>query len=570
MRFLRYTIFQLMCTATSKKMLARLRICPPEHQCILRLSFLVWLVVSLTVTALGQEAPTTIWQSLGIGADQYSQNPAIKAAAKAKAAKHEICKKKKALEYLANLGCTPEHPEVGPAIIAAMGDPDEPVRYAAVKAALQTAAGCQSREQKKAMRKALGCMEVCHDLKKKIKKKFCDCIDRIFGKAPPKERPCVKKMKECHENVMSHFTGEQNCKDNSKEDCPCGNGHGPCCSPEMREKLQQLAYGRDDNGCFLETSERVRDVATLALQACCACDGQQFRSGFDSRVVRELPLVTDRELPYEGDDQCFTDRPLFTAPPQKNESGQPTPAGQPENLEFPAEQLPPPTPQANQGKPSRQVLRSVLRRPSARPITPVFKRQEDRYARTIDHPWTSNNPATSSTFFSKDATTLERSAEVSFPMAQELMKNSQNRISMESQRSFLEMNPRWATLGSAHSHLPPRNSKQTHKQQATNGMTVMKKPADSTQSKKIPLLKRADPSDPTGHEKINSDIAVIPQRVDTSQTIKAFQRAPSRVTWLRIPAILITLALLIEIARVYFIAHNQPHSSEAAGEPEPS
>ena len=54
--------------------------------------------------------------------------------------------KEKALEYLANLGCSPEHPEVGPAIIAAMGDPDEPVRYAAVKAALQTAAGCQSRE----------------------------------------------------------------------------------------------------------------------------------------------------------------------------------------------------------------------------------------------------------------------------------------------------------------------------------------------------------------------------------------------------------------------------------------
>ena len=559
-----------MCTATSKKMLKRFHICRPVHQCLFRLSILVLWVVLPTVTALAQEAPTTIWQSLGIGADQYSQNPAIKAAAKAKAAKHEICKKKKALEYLANLGCSPEHPEVGPAIIAAMGDPDEPVRYAAVKAALQTAAGCQSREQKKSMRKSLGCIEVCHDLKKKIEKKFCDCIDRIFGKAPPKERPCVKKMKECHENVMSHFTGEQNCKDHSKEDCPCGNGHGPCCSPEMREKLQQLAYGRDDNGCFLETSERVRDVAGLALQACCACDGQQFRSGFDSRVVRELPLVTDRELPYEENEQCFTDRPLFATPPQSNESGQPTPAAEPEHLEFPAEQLPPPAPQTTQERPHRQVLRSVLRRPSARPITPVPKRQEDRYAKAIDHPWRGNKPATSGPFSSSDETAVKRSAGASWSKPQGLTENGQNRISMDSQRSFLEKNPRWATLGSARSQLPPRNYKQTHKRPPMNRITAIKEPTDSAQSKQIAPLKPADSSGPTGHGKNNSDMSVIPKRVDAIRTAKAFQRAPTRVTWLRIPAFLITLALLIEIARVYLSASNRTRSSVPVGEPKNS
>jgi hypothetical protein len=56
---------------------------------------------------------------LGIKSDQESTNPAIKAAAKAKAAKHKICKKKAAIKYLAGLGCSPEHPEVGPALIAA-------------------------------------------------------------------------------------------------------------------------------------------------------------------------------------------------------------------------------------------------------------------------------------------------------------------------------------------------------------------------------------------------------------------------------------------------------------------
>ncbi len=317
------------------------------------------LKLCLAVPLHAQEPPPTIWQSLGIGADQYSDNPAIKAAAKAKAAKHEICKKKRALEYLARMGCTPGHPEVGPALIAAMGDPDEPVRYAAVKAVLTTAGECQSPEQKRSARKALGCVESCHDWKKKCEQAVCDFIDRIFGKAPPKERKCKEHLEECCEILKSKLTGKTPCPDPTKEDCPCGNGQGPCCSPDMKKKLEELAYGRDENGCFLETSERVRTVAELALQACASCAGERFGRPRYSNIVRELPPVLERELPPGAEaDACVSNRAVIAVPESKQpEKNQPTPADEP--LILPVEPLPPPVTSGVE-EPFTRPLRSVL------------------------------------------------------------------------------------------------------------------------------------------------------------------------------------------------------------------
>ena len=268
--------------------------------------------------------PMTVWSFLGVpnpfgtnAAAQQSANPAIQAAAKAKAAKHEICKKKAAIKYLAGLGCTPEHPEVMPALMAAMDDPDEQVRYEAVKAVLQTAAVCQSREQKKETCKTKGMSESCADAKKAIEKQFCDALDRLCGKAPPKEHK--HKLKKAMKSMLG---GE--CEDPAKEDCPCADRRGSCCSPEMRDKLMKLAYGRDDMGCFLEPSKRVRDLAEQALNACnacaCGCEGTMgMESGMDN-IVREMPPVDDREtrpsdnvpLPLGG--PCYGDR--LVVPPQ--------------------------------------------------------------------------------------------------------------------------------------------------------------------------------------------------------------------------------------------------------------
>ena len=261
-------------------------------------------------------APATMWSFLGVpnpfamnATAQQSASPAIAAAAKAKAAKHEIPKKKKALRYLAGIGCTPEHPEVMPALMAAMDDPDEQVRYEAVKAVLETAEICQSREQKKEVRKAKGFCGTCADLKASCEKKVCEAVERLCGKAPPKEHK--HRLKKAMQGL---FGGE--CEDPAKEDCPCAERRGSCCGPEMRDKLMKLAYGRDDMGCFLEPSRRVRELAEQAFNACnaCACGCEDGSAGAMDGVVREMPPEAgDRETrPSEasGDAPCFEDRVL--------------------------------------------------------------------------------------------------------------------------------------------------------------------------------------------------------------------------------------------------------------------
>jgi hypothetical protein len=41
-----------------------------------------------------------------------------------------------------------------------------------------------------------------------------------------------------------------------------------CCTPAIRDRLFQMAFGYDDHGCQLEASSRVRRVARLALENC--------------------------------------------------------------------------------------------------------------------------------------------------------------------------------------------------------------------------------------------------------------------------------------------------------------
>jgi hypothetical protein len=311
--------------------------------CVAGLALALGQVISGGPAAHAQttSTPTTIWSFMGVpnpfgtnAAAQQSSNPAIQAAAKAKAAKHEICKKKAAIQYLAGLGCTPEHPEVMPALMAAMDDPDEQVRYEAVKAVLQTAEVCQSPEQKKATRKAKGMSETCKDWKKACEKQVCDAVDRLCGKAPPKEHE--HKLKKA---IKSKLGGE--CEDPSKEDCPCADRRGSCCSPEMRDKLMKLAFGRDDMGCFLEPSKRVRDLAEQAFNACnacaCGCEGAMGAGSGNDNVVREMPPVDDRETrPSDSAGMpCYEDR--LVVPPQSDQHEMvPTPAPLPAPEMIPA------------------------------------------------------------------------------------------------------------------------------------------------------------------------------------------------------------------------------------------
>lgn len=84
----------------------------------------------------------------------------------------------------------------------------------------------------------------------------------------------LKSMDDCTEEVRlatvqsisEAAMGERcaNCKQKS------------CCSEELSNKLYEIAYGRDDEGCYLEPSERVRLAAAEALRTCCESRGDDM------------------------------------------------------------------------------------------------------------------------------------------------------------------------------------------------------------------------------------------------------------------------------------------------------
>src|SRR5262245_25841645 len=147
--------------------------------------------------------------SIADPANLDSPNPAVAAAASVKAEEDGAAQKAKAIVYLASVGCAGCYPGIEDALLAALDDCTELVRFETAKALRSTA-----------------------------------------------NMPC------------------KNC---------CRSA---CCGPKIREKLQKLAYETDEQGCYLESSDRVRRMARLAL-ANCAC-------------VPDKPGQAAQRLPEEG------------------------------------------------------------------------------------------------------------------------------------------------------------------------------------------------------------------------------------------------------------------------------
>jgi hypothetical protein len=88
----------------------------------------------------------------------------------------------------------------------------------------------------------------------------CGCYQKDFGV----REALVASLGDCTEEVryeaalaLAKVAG--NCCDK------CGN---TCCNAEVMNKLKELADGTDDRCCQKETSQRVRDAARAALNAC--------------------------------------------------------------------------------------------------------------------------------------------------------------------------------------------------------------------------------------------------------------------------------------------------------------
>jgi hypothetical protein len=76
----------------------------------------------------------------------------------------------------------------------------------------------------------------------------------------------LEGLRDCTEEVR--LTAAESLQEAAGDGCARCN-QDSCCSKEILEELARIAFERDDQGCWLEPSEAVRDAARAALEACC-------------------------------------------------------------------------------------------------------------------------------------------------------------------------------------------------------------------------------------------------------------------------------------------------------------
>ncbi|MEQ8788319.1 MAG: hypothetical protein RIC55_18565 [Pirellulaceae bacterium] len=85
------------------------------------------------------------------------------------------------------------------------------------------------------------------------------------GCYPDVEKAFLSALSDCTEDVR--LEAVKAIRQTAGSKCAYCNTH-KCCSEKIREKLWQLAYGVDDQGCPSEPSARVRRFARMTLKAC--------------------------------------------------------------------------------------------------------------------------------------------------------------------------------------------------------------------------------------------------------------------------------------------------------------
>jgi hypothetical protein len=111
---------------------------------------------------------------------------------------------------------------------------------------------------------------------------------------------------------------------------PCNQcGQGCCCQEAILQRLAAMAYHRDDKGCWIEPSERVREAAARALEICCP----------NQAPVTEITSPPPPPVEPEGIDELPT--PEGTEPDVEAEADSDNPSVQPPLAVNSGEQLAP-------------------------------------------------------------------------------------------------------------------------------------------------------------------------------------------------------------------------------------
>lgn len=213
-------------------------------------------------------------------ANLASGNPAIKKAAEIKAQEDMAAQKIKAIKYLGEIGCGGCYKGVDKALAEALGDCTEAVRYEAVKAILSASACGENECIKKCVRQTKTCKEATCDCWVGCMKRTCATMHLLCGKALPDGTTLKSKCPGYGCGAGGNCPGGR---------CACGDGN--CCTSEILNKLSEMAFERDDRGCWKEPSPRVRAMARQALRAC--RPNIRPMTDADIPVPEEVPLSVE-------------------------------------------------------------------------------------------------------------------------------------------------------------------------------------------------------------------------------------------------------------------------------------
>jgi len=149
-----------------------------------------------------------------------------------------------------------------------------------------------------------------------------------------------------------------------------------CCTKLVLDALTACAYETDEQGCYLEPSERVREAAEDALKTCCDCWGEP---GYESNEVEpEIDVPPDAAPKDSQPDKPATTKPRV--PPESNApaktgraaSGQPQllpePASTIESQPTTAELIEAVDYQSSIGQPQVAPVPKVIRQPGPAPV----------------------------------------------------------------------------------------------------------------------------------------------------------------------------------------------------------
>jgi len=90
-----------------------------------------------------------------------------------------------------------------------------------------------------------------------------------------------------------------------------------CCGEDALNALSEVAYERDETGCLLEPSERVRKEVREALAVCVSCCSEQSQE-IPIEPQEETPDAPSEETPGARSEETTTDRTPLRNPVQKN------------------------------------------------------------------------------------------------------------------------------------------------------------------------------------------------------------------------------------------------------------